>query len=155
MFKNRLTLGYVLLVGVPLLFLVATLRAGGSLAAPPSVGGEWLIETASSENTCLAPLVSSRQPALTVYQSGTELSIVANDARRVTFTGELKDRNITGTALYKDDAARCGREMLIHLNATLVGRPGKGALQGQFLVNDCDSCPPVSFRATKPAVPGK
>jgi|SRR5215469_2844295 len=154
MFKDRLTLGYLLLVGIPLLFLVVTLRSGNSLAAPTSVAGEWLIEPVRPLSTCLAPLTGSQQATLNFSQSGPDLKIVMSGAHKTTFTGVLSGRRLTATSLY-DGQAACGHKGLIHLDATVAGSGERRALQGQFRVDGCDSCSAVPFRASKAGLPVK
>lgn len=82
MVKNNFTFGYVLFVGVPLLILIGTLRAGADLSAPPAVSGDWTVEPAP--NKCAESLANASQPALSIYQTGSNLLIAFNDPRKTT-----------------------------------------------------------------------
>jgi hypothetical protein len=131
MFKNNLTLGYILLVGVPLLILVGTLRAGGSLVAPSAVSGEWTVERTGGN--CAAPLGNT----LSVQQVGTDLLISFGDPRKTTLAGTLEGGHISAAG------------HAFRMEATISGKPDHRSWQGQVSVDGSDSCAPVQFRATK------
>src|ERR1700735_2717822 len=112
MFKNNLTFGYVLFVGVPLLILIGTLRAGAGLSAPPAVAGDWTIE--STANKCGRPLADASQPALSIYQTGSNLLIAFNDPWKTTLAGKLEDGGVTAVAVTEGGRA-------LRLEAALSG----------------------------------
>jgi len=131
MFKNHLTLGYILLVGVPLLILATTLRGGARLAAPPAVAGEWAVQRAPGN--CGAAMGS----ALGVQQVGTDLLITLADRPSVTLAGTLEGGHITASG------------HTYGLEATVSGKPEHRSWQGHFSAGGPDACPPVEFQATK------
>ena len=139
--KNNLTFGYLLFVGIPLLALICTLRAGAGLSAPPAVSGDWNVEPTA--NRCAGPLAGTGQPALSIYQTGADLLMAFNDPAKTTLSGKLESGRITAVST----GTTCGRPF--RLEAALTGRPGHRSLQGQFLFEGCNACAAVSFRAAK------
>jgi hypothetical protein len=140
MFKNNLTFGYVLFVGVPLLILIGTLRAGAGLSAPPAVAGDWTIE--STANKCGRPLADASQPALSIYQTGSNLLIAFNDPWKTTLAGKLEDGGVTAVAVTEGGRA-------LRLEAALSGKPCHRSLQGRLSFDGSNACAPVPFRAVK------
>jgi len=141
MFKNNLTFGYVLFVGIPLLILIGTLRAGANLSAPPAVSGDWTIEPTT--NKCAGPLADAGQPAINIYQTGADLLIAFNDPPKTTLAGKLESGRIAAVSA----ATGCGPAL--RLEAALTGKPGHRSLQGRLSFAGCNACAPVSFRAVK------
>ena len=140
MSKNNLTFGYVLFVGIPLLILIGTLRAGADLSAPPAVSGDWTVEPAP--NKCAGPLANASQPALSIYQTGSNLLIAFNDPRKTTLAGKLEDGSVTAVS-----ATTGGRAL--RLEAAVSGEPGHRSLQGRLSFDGSSACAPVPFRAVK------
>jgi len=140
MFKNNLTFGYVLFVGIPLLILIGTLRAGADLSALPAVSGDWTVEPAP--NKCAGPLANASQPALSIYQTGSNLLIAFNDPRKTTLAGKLEDGSVTAVS-----ATTGGRAL--RLEAAVSGEPGHRSLQGRLSFDGSSACAPVPFRAVK------
>ena len=140
MSKNNLTFGYVLFVGIPLLILIGTLRAGADLSAPSAVSGDWTVEPAP--NKCAESLANASQPALSIYQTGSNLLIVFNDPRKTTLAGKLEDGSVTAVS------ATIGGHAL-RLEAAVSGKPGHRSLQGRLSFDGSNACAPVPFRAVK------
>ena len=140
MSKNNLTFGYVLFVGIPLLILIGTLRAGADLSAPSAVSGDWTVEPAP--NKCAEPLANASQPALSIYQTGSNLLIAFNDPRKTTLAGKLEDGSVTAVS------ATTGGHAL-RLEAAVSGEPGHRSLQGRLSFDGSNACAPVPFRAVK------
>ena len=147
MSKNNLTLGYVLLVGVPLLVLLTTLHAGADLTAPPALSGEWMIE--STAGNCAGPLAGAGQAPMSIYQTGPELLITFNDPGKTTLAGTVENGRIAAVS----NTARCGAAF--RLEAAMAGKPGQRFLLGQLLPDGCSKCAPVPFRANKVGTPGR
>jgi hypothetical protein len=140
MVKNNFTFGYVLFVGVPLLILIGTLRAGADLSAPPAVSGDWTVEPAP--NKCAESLANASQPALSIYQTGSNLLIAFNDPWKTTLAGKLEDGGVTAVAVTEGGRA-------LRLEAALSGKPGHRSLQGRLSFDGSNACAPVPFRAVK------
>ncbi len=128
--RNRLTLGYLVLVGVPLLFLAATLRAGKSLTAPPAISGEWNVRAAGAgEGNAALP------PGLSIEQTGADLSITLHDRGKTQLTATLDNGRM---------ASAGGR-----LQAGVSGVAGGRAIDGEMLPEACPACAPIRFHATQ------
>src|ERR1039458_6214038 len=80
MFKDNLTFGYVLFVGIPLLILIGTLRAGAGLSAPPAVSGDWTVEP--MPNKCAGSLADANPTSLSIYQTGADCGSRSTIRRR-------------------------------------------------------------------------
>lgn len=128
MLKNHLTLGYILLVGVPLLILAGTLRAGARLAAPPAIAGEWIVERTGGN--CADALGST----LSVYQTGSDLLLSFGKAP---LAGTLEGAHLSAA----------GRALRIE--ATVSGKPDRRQWQGQISGDGAGSCQPVQFLARR------
>ena len=141
MIKNNLTSGYVLFVGIPLLILIGVLRAGAGLSAPLAVSGDWTIEPTA--NTCAGPLAEAGPSTLSIYQTGADLIVAFNDPGKTTLAGKLEGGQISAVS---SATAACAP---IHLEAAILGKPGRRSLQGRLLFDGCAACAPVPFRAVK------
>jgi hypothetical protein len=141
MLKKKLTFGYILFVGIPLLILLGTLRAGAGLTALPAVSGDWSMDPVSIQ--CSGPIADGGRPALSIYQNGTDLRIAFNDARKTTLAGKLE----SGRVIAVSNTTACGSAL--HLDAILGGKPGHRLLQGRLSLDGCDGCAAVPFFATK------
>jgi hypothetical protein len=141
MFKNNLTFGYVLLVGIPLTILIGTLRAGAYLSAPPAVSGAWTVEPAPNKRA--GPLADANPPTLNIYQTGADLLIAFNDPPQTTLAGHLANGRIAAAS------STLGRGTALRLEAALTAKPGHRSMQGRLLFDGCAACAPVPFRATK------
>jgi hypothetical protein len=148
MFKNRLTLGYLVLVGVPLLFLVGTLRAGRTLTAPPALSGDWTIQP-----TDTPPGSQTVPPSLSIYQTGADLLITFRDAEKTQFTARLESGRIAGAVSLTPRTWGGQGVTAVKLDASLGGMPGRRFLEGQIAFEGCPSCTPIKFRATKSITP--
>ena len=141
MFKNKLTFGYVLFVGIPLLILLGVFAAGADLSAPPAVSGDWIVEPVP--NKCAGPLADANPPTLNIYQTGAHLLIAFNDARKTTLNGKLEGGRIAAVS------STTGYGTALRLNAALTGKPGHRLLQGQLSLDGSNLCDSVPFRATR------
>ncbi len=129
MFKNRLTLGYIVLVSLPLLLLLGTLHAGRALTAPPAVSGEWIIQPGDARSGDPLP------PALSISQTGPELVITFHDPSKTRFQARVESAHIAGSAVSG-----------LRLDAVLVAHR---TIEARLFETGCPSCTPVSFRAIK------
>lgn len=140
MLKNHLALGYVLLVGIPLLILIGVLQAGAGLTAPPAVSGKWVLEPAAA---ACGEILGRGRATLNITQSGPALVMTFEDARKTTLTGTAETGRLSGFA----SAAGCGNS--IRLQADITGNPSRRSLRGQLIFDGCGACPQVAFRAGK------
>jgi hypothetical protein len=122
--------GYILLVGVPLVGLLGILEAGRSIAAPMSVGGDWVLDVDPA--ACPSGVARLRQPVLSIVQSGTDALVTLNDGRATQMPATIAGAALNASAL----------------RATIAGKPNQRALTGTLQL---DGCPPLTFRATRQA----
>jgi hypothetical protein len=108
LFKNHLFAAYLLLVGVPVLGLLAILEAGRGIPAPLSIAGDWTLEFDPAAQCATGP-TGLRQPALNISQSGTGALITVNGA---TLTAKS-------------------------LTATISRKPGARTLEGKMNFDGC------------------
>jgi len=125
----------MLLVGLPVLGLLGILEAGRTLAAPPSIAGEWTLEFGSVSNC--AALGRLRQPALTISQSGASALITLNDGHASTLEATINGPTLTAKSLTHKS-----------LTAAIAGKAGERVLDGRLTL---EGCAPASFRAARRA----
>ena len=83
---------YAVLVGVPFVGLLAILRAGSRLHAPPYVGGAWTVAPGAAPHpACAAPLEELRRAGMQVSQSGVHLDVAVRLEREERLPGRLED----------------------------------------------------------------
>jgi len=115
-------------VGVPLAGLLGILEAGRSIAAPMSVGGDWVLEVDPA--ACPSGIARLRQPALNIVQSGADALVTLNDGRAAQMPATIAGAVLTSTALRAD----------------IAGKPSQRILTGTLQL---DGCAPLAFRATR------
>jgi hypothetical protein len=156
MSKAKLLLTYLLLVGFPLLVLLAILRAGERLTPPQSVGGAWRFDadfSALASGACRDLLSSVRQPFLNISQSGPSLTLTLNNPEHTTLAGTLQDSRVDVAAAPADrsgDSGNCLDRHEIQLQADVAKEAGRRVLIGTLSVPGCANCAPVPFRAERP-----
>ena len=100
----KAVIGYMIMVGLPIIGIFALLQIGEQLTAPISVGGNWQLEAESAtyeQTSCWQLLTWPPQPGLNISQSGLYLQITLNDADLATLSGELTDTTITASTSNK------------------------------------------------------
>jgi hypothetical protein len=138
----RPVLAYLLLVGGPLLVLLGILRTGGSLVAPPSIGGTWLIygPTAGEVGRCLGTGAS-----LEISQSGVRSEAVLRPAGAGLHI-QLRGDRIVGAG---GPTAGCGDSRIALAGQLEGGAAIPGTMTGTLTLADCAACTPLAFRATR------
>jgi len=136
---NRLTYGYLLLVGVPLLVLVSASELGKGITAPPAVAGEWTLQT-TDQLSCVGV------PNVTITQSGEEIVISLHDADKTRWEGLLQNARLNAKG-------SCGAGKTARFEAAVEGERPKRVLRGQLWVDGCDTCARASFTATRSPSP--
>src|ERR1017187_5300234 len=121
MFKDNLTFGYVLFVGIPLLILIGTLRAGAGLSAPSAVSGDWIVET--MPNKCAGSLADANPTSLSIYQTGVDLRISCNNKQKTPLAGHLESVHIGPTK------STPGCVPVLRHEAALPAKPGQRCMQ--------------------------
>jgi hypothetical protein len=132
---NRLTYGYLLLVGVPLLVLVSASELGKGITAPPAIAGEWTLQTSD-------PLPCVGAPNVTITQSGEEIVVSLHDANKTRWQGLLQNARLNAQG-------GCGSGKTARFEAAVEGERTKRSLRGQLWVDGCATCARASFTATR------
>lgn len=156
MSKPKLVVVYLFLVGIPLLGLLAILRAGESLTPPQSVGGSWKLEADFSplaNKACRDLLLNVKQPFLSISQSGPSVVLTLNNPERTTLPGTLQNSSISAgvgpTTDPAHDSADCIDPHAIRLRAEIAREAGDRILIGTLSIAGCPGCAPVPFRAQR------
>jgi hypothetical protein len=110
--------------------LFGILEVGRGIAAPPSVGGDWVVQFDRAADCAGAS--GLRQPGLSISQSGAEALIALNDGRGTTFPATVNGATLAAPAL----------------TATIAGKPGERVLEGRM---NFDGCGTAVFRAVRQA----
>lgn len=118
-------------MGLPVLALLGILDAGRGIAAPPAIGGDWIVEF-KDVRYCPIGVAVLRQPALSISQSGTEAIITVNDGSASAITAVVKGTTLSGGSIH----------------ATILGKPGEHTMEGRISL---DGCTPAEFRAFRQA----
>jgi hypothetical protein len=135
---------------------MGALPTGGHLIARPALSGEWTIERALPQpqpDDCTGPLANVARPSMNIYQTGADLSIAFNDPAMATLTGKVENGRILCIGRRIAAPKTCGNPAAIRLEASFAAAPDQRSLLGQISVDGCNSCAPVPFIATRPALP--
>jgi hypothetical protein len=155
MSKAKLLLTYVVLVGFPLLILLAILRIGDRLTPPQSLAGAWKLEadfSALASRTCRDLFSGVKQPFFNVSQSGPSLALTLNNAQSTTLPGTLQDSHVVAGSWPADPpagSAACLDAHAIQVRADIAKDAGRRILVGTLGIAGCASCTPVPFRAER------
>ena len=148
---RKFAIGYVLLVGVPLLGVIGNLHLGRKLSAPIAVDGVWDITIAALlTNDDCAQSLSARSLVLAIAQSGNHLLISSSADLMNGVDGQIDGRRVTAASLplssgnNKNRCADTKVSVSADINST---RPV--AMDGELSVEGCSACPPLRFTALK------
>ena len=133
---NRLVLGYLLLVGVPLLVMLTTSELGKGLTAEPALAGEWSFRWDGLDASCTG------FAAATITQSGQDLSISWKGAHSPVWLATVMQRAV-------ESQGACGDGRTARLQAQVTGDKAHRELYGHLLVSSCSECRPVTFAAVR------
>jgi Kef-type K+ transport system membrane component KefB len=157
MSKTGLALTYLGLVGIPLLALMGILRAGAHLNPPVAVGGAWNVDadlSSLAKSECGASLGDVRQPAFSINQSGSELTVTINTPEKVILAGTVAGLNLDATEskLARQSQAgdsECAESRRVRIAASISGEGDSRTIQGTVSVDNCPGCEAVSFHAVR------
>lgn len=129
---------YSILVGLPLLGLLAVLRQGRYLEAPAAVGGTWQVDVGTS-----CGLTAGDQ--LEIVQSGQFVAVSLQD--REPLQGRFQNGTLTARGGAREAfAPGCSEgqlELVLRLSADASNLEGTGGIDG------CSACPPRPIRAVR------
>ncbi len=160
MVKHKLICAYVFLVGLPLLGLLCTLRAGATLTAPLAVSGNWTVaaDLDSWRGLLCGKLLSEAQrPLLNIAQVGRTLTVAINNPDKIVLTGTIEGTVLTATQAYGQEGsegarslgAGCSDPHPLALRATVKDKGKHRSLTGTFSLDGCLACPTLAFSAIR------
>jgi len=153
--RYRIGLAYLLLVGLPVILMVGTLRVGRRIAAPFSIGGSWAVtlDPVAQLDGCAGWRPDRRELIAEVSQSGTSVAITLNDSRKTVLNSTLSYRRIIGSSA-PVRIAGC-QDMRLVIDANVASEVMGRSLAGRFLLADCPGCGSIPFRASRSRLAGK
>jgi hypothetical protein len=152
----RSILLYLLLVGMPVLGLLALLHIGQGLTPPISVAGTWTVQTTPQlvdAPSCSDPFGRSGHPRLTITQSGSRLLLMLNDDKESALTGEINGPNINAEVVSRPPAAAVNLSLRdapeILFRASVDRRALVERLVGELSFINRPFCARIPFTATR------
>jgi hypothetical protein len=166
MYKLKIFSAYVFFVGLPLLALVGILRAGAHLNPPLAVRGDWNVLADFSswrQAPCEAPLTNTPQPLLNITQSGEELTITLNNAKKIVLAGTINGTTLLAAypgargkiELAPKPDSGCLSLKSLRLQAEVKDQARQRSLTGTFTLDECASCPSLAFSAIRQIPEGR
>jgi hypothetical protein len=154
--NRNFVLAYILLVGLPVVGLVAVLKTGRTLKAPISVDGSWQFHADQVQLAALpcAKVLADADTALVISQSGKNFTLGISNDTKSTGSGVLEGTDLRASLSPSDEwstQAACGGRHELSLIATVDPDDDPRSLVGKLTVKNCPSCEPVNFRATRQA----
>lgn len=139
MVMKRLLSGYLLMVGIPLVVIVIVMHAGRDIVAPPSIGGDWVMqwEQPDAAARCEERLPEAVGGSLGISQSGRHLTAFWNEDGASAMKGTLDQGQFTlcpvGTS-----TESCSSDPL-HLSGRILEENGERRLEVRLdpLSDDC------------------
>lgn len=147
MISRRLLIEYLLMVGLPLVLMLAVLHQGRTIEAPAEVQGSWKFTLSGSTATgsCDPVLQDVAGFAISISQSGSYLTAtMLNSEHRV-----LRGRS-EGSDLWFESVPLNGRNHsseLFRLTGTIRNAQGRKLIRGTVLMPRRVDCPPLAFEA--------
>ena len=148
----RSVLLYLVLVGPPLLGLLAILQAGGRIVPPRSVGGDWELDSTSVDGaaaSCLGLEPEDGPLVVHVSQSGTRAEVTFRSASPIHVSAALHGDSLIGRG--RQGSASACRAGTVGLRARVQGATGREWLRGVLTAGSCTACPVASFVALRRA----
>lgn len=150
----RTALLYLVLVGAPVLGVLAILRVGERITPPAAIGGEWTADSAAGADAATAVrcdgVVERRSVrSALVSQSGTMATAALRDASGATWAeGTITLR--PGSALAEGDLTLVGcRSGGVRATLAHGGGPTPRAVTLTTTASHCTDCPPSHVRLVR------
>jgi hypothetical protein len=135
---------YLVLVGTPVLGLLAILRAGERIAAPRHLAGVWELSPEAAGRMA-APCLSLPSQELVLVQSGRYVEMRFGRSGS-SFQAKLEGDSLAGTLILPEGASCQGA---VELRARVVSDAGRDRLLGQLVHDACTTCPETDFAAVR------
>ena len=151
----RHLISYLLFVGVPLAGLLGVLQLGRGVEAPRAVHGRWAVEPmAASGRVCTHYLLSEGDSALTISQSGQQLTAALGPQGEVALRGTLSGDRLSFEGVIQPDATTrhvaCAAGDTLWLSARVAAGGETRRLHARLWSSACAECAPVVFTAARP-----
>jgi|GEM_PF-4935957 len=136
----RTVLSYLILVGLPLLGLVAVIEKGKALHPPMAVGGDWKAELDQAPDgaSCSSRRLS---PAFTIQmvQSGTQLTLLLKEGADAELRGKISSARISAR----------DRDLSVEFQAEVEKGERGDRLSGTLSLSECRESGTIRFAAVK------
>jgi len=146
---------YILLVGIPIIGVVAVLRIGGHLRPPIFIGGTWSLQVSSEtagDRPCSDMPILFDGAILTVSQSGSSLLLTANNEQKTTLAGEIRGLTIIASLPHQsitEELAPDHNLVFIYLQPPADRPAERNCLQGVLKFTGCPTPAAMKFVATR------
>jgi hypothetical protein len=153
--NRNFILAYTLLVGLPIVGLLAILKSGRKLSAPVSVDGLWHLQIdvpSLASLPCGKMLAENPEMALAISQSGKNFSLTLANAPKATASGVVEGTTVSASIRPSPEwsaQAGCGADEGLTLVARVNAKADPRTLVGQISANHCPSCSSVEFHAVR------
>jgi hypothetical protein len=148
-------ISYLLFVGIPLGGLLAVLRSGQDIKAPMAVHGAYAVQPmARSGMACQAYLLGSSDSAVTIVQSGRQLTVRLGPEGDVTLNGTLYGESFRARGVIEPGATpryvACPAGDTLRMTAKVVRLGQVKRLEATLASQACPECAPLEFAAARP-----
>jgi hypothetical protein len=148
-------IAYILLVGLPIVGLLAVLKSGHTLKAPISVDGVWHLQVdAASLATlpCGKTLADNPEAELAISQSGKNFTLTVANEPKSASSGIIEGTTVNATIAPSPDwsaQAGCGGDHGLTLLATVDANASPRTMSGHISASHCPSCSAIEFQAVR------
>jgi hypothetical protein len=159
--NRNFILAYILLVGLPIVGLVAVIKSGRGLTAPISVDGLWRIQVdpeSLASLPCGKAIAENPETTLAISQSGKNFTLSLANGPRSTSSGTIDSAAVKASIAPAPDwsaQAGCGASQGLTLVATVDAKADPRTLAGHLSANNCPTCGVVPFHAVRQNPPVK
>lgn len=138
---KKLLRDYLILVGIPLVIVLAILKFGEHIQAALAIDGPWVMQTdlPPDASPCADALASFEGRNLVISQSGRYLTAIWDHEPRTKFYGSLRDRAFSLSSLASTSKTGCGASALL-LEGRIVDGNGARSLEARLRLPDCGGC---------------
>ena len=147
---RKFALAYVVLVGLPIVGLLGTLRQGRHLSAPIGMDGNWVLQGKWTDLPCGMSAVPPESAVLNLSQSGPKFELSLPNGLHTEESGTITGTNLKATLSLSPEAkSECSPNQSVSLLATLNKDARPRTLEGTMMLEGCTSCSPVPFTAVR------
>lgn len=148
----RHLLTYLVLVGTPLLAMLAVLRAGEGMSAPAAIHGTYLLTTPPPGEDCIEPTLLVNDRRVVIAQSGASVQIRLGADTGIVLRGHTAGAEFDAAGPMPEvRRARCGADS-VTFEGRVTRTEAAWLLAGTLRLVPCDTCPghPVAAAQVRP-----